>query len=77
MANEILSTEHGIIEEINTLNIDDKRILSAIKMGDDTIATLRRTTDDYKDKYDKANYKALIYKNALIELIKEAEWIEK
>lgn len=76
MANEILSTEHGIIEEINTLNIDDKikeRILSAIKMRDDTIATLRRTTDDYKDKYDKVNYKALIYKNALIELIKEAE----
>lgn len=76
MANEILSTEHGIIEEINTLNIDDKikeRILSAIKMRDDTIVTLRRTTDDYKDKYDKANYKALIYKNALIELIKEAE----
>ena len=76
MANEILSTEHGIIEEINTLNIDDKikeRILSAIKMKDDTINTLRRTTDDYKDKYDKANYRALIYKNALIELIKEAE----
>lgn len=76
MANEILSTEHGIIEEINTLNIDDKikeRILSAIKMRDDTITTLRRTTDDYKDKYDKVNYKALIYKNALIELIKEAE----
>lgn len=76
MANEILSTEHGIIEEINTLNVDDKikeRILSAIKMRDDTIATLRKTTDDYKDKYDKTNYKALIYKNALIELIKEAE----
>lgn len=76
MANEILSTEHGIIEEINNLNIDDKikeRILSAIKMRDDTITTLRRTIDDYKDKYDKVNYKALIYKNALIELIKEAE----
>lgn len=75
MAEELISTEFGIIEEIKKLDIDAKtkeKILANIKLKDDTIATLRKTIESYKSESDRSNMKALIYKNAMIELIRDS-----